>query len=300
MVLRALGDIITELEGTLGALEAEPVALTGGITNRNYRVRLGGGEYVVRLHGRDTELLGIDRTAELQATRAAAELGIAPRVVASASDCLVTEFIDCTAMTATEVAREIEQIARALRRFHDSALRLPVVFAVPALLERYARLTEKRGRELPPAYEVAQRAAERIERALGSVELCPCHNDLLAGNIIRARGGRGTMIVDWECAGMGDPRFDLGNLAVNNGLDGDAEERLLHAYHGRPARAHESVALALMRVLSDAREGAWGVVQGALSDLDFDFAEYAHEHLGRMLAVAQEPAFEEMLARASR
>ncbi len=108
------------------------------------------------------------------------------------------------------------------------------------------------------------------------------------------------MIVDWEYAGMGDPRFDLGNLAVNNGLDRDDEQRLLRAYHGRPARDHESVALTLMRVLSDAREGAWGVVQGALSDLDFDFTGYAHEHLGRMLAVAEAPAFEEMLARASR
>ena len=26
-------------------------------------------------------------------------------------------------------------------------------------------------------------------------------------------------IVDWEYAGMGDPRFDLGNLSINNGFD---------------------------------------------------------------------------------
>ena len=42
------------------------------------------------------------------------------------------------------------------------------------------------------------------------------------------------MIVDWEYAGMGHPLFDLGNLAVNNDFDDDAEERLLQAYQGAP------------------------------------------------------------------
>ena len=42
------------------------------------------------------------------------------------------------------------------------------------------------------------------------------------------------MLVDWEYAGMGDPRFDLGNLAVNNDFDDADDERLLTAYYGRP------------------------------------------------------------------
>ena len=33
-----------------------------------------------------------------------------------------------------------------------------------------------------------------------------------------------------------------------------------------------------MRVLSDAREAAWGVVQAQISELDFDFDGYAREH----------------------
>ena len=33
--------------------------------------------------------------------------------------------------------------------------------------------------------------------------------------------------------------------------------------------------------MSDFREGMWGVVQAAVSELDFDFAGYAGEHLGR-------------------
>ena len=55
-----------------------------------------------------------------------------------------------------------------------------------------------------------------------------------------------------------------------------------------------------MRIASDAREGAWGVLQGALSDLDFDFAGYAREHFERMRAAVQRPSFEETLSRATR
>ena len=52
---------------------------------------------------------------------------------------------------------------------------------------------------------------------------------------------------------------------------------------GRMAR------LRLMRVLSDFREGMWGVLQQALSSLDVDFAAYAEQHLGRLLATVAEP-----------
>ena len=37
-----------------------------------------------------------------------------------------------------------------------------------------------------------------------------------------------------------------------------------------------------MRFMSDFREAMWGVVQQALSDLDFDFRGYAEEHFERL------------------
>ena len=49
----------------------------------------------------------------------------------------------------------------------------------------------------------------------------------------RARDGR-VMIVDWEYAGMGDPRFDLGNLSVNNDFDDATTSACCAAYHGEP------------------------------------------------------------------
>ena len=43
--------------------------------------------------------------------------------------------------------------------------------------------------------------------------------------------------------------------------------------------------------MSDFREAMWGVVQGAVSELDFDFGAYAAEHFERMEATAASPAF---------
>lgn len=293
-----LNDILVDLESSLGAMSGQPVALDGGITNRNYQVTLGGNPYVVRRAGRDTELLGIDREAEQLAGSTAAELGIAPAVAGVVGGCLVNEFVACHALSARDVADGVEEIAPMLRAFHDSDVRLPVSFWVGDLLSRYAEIVASRGGELPAAYAVAVRSTASIEAVLPRDGPRPAHNDLLAGNLIRAREGGRIMLVDWEYAGMGDPRFDLGNLSVNNGFGERENERLLSAYLDEtPTDSHRAV-LALMRVLSDAREGAWGVVQGVLSELDFDFGAYASEHLERLCDAVAEPAFGEHLAEA--
>ncbi len=89
-----LEGVLERLQARVGALEGEPTPLSGGITNRNFRVRLGGGDYVVRLPGERSSLLGIDRTAERLASEAAARLGIGPAVLDGEDECLVTAFIE--------------------------------------------------------------------------------------------------------------------------------------------------------------------------------------------------------------
>jgi thiamine kinase-like enzyme len=293
-----LDDLLRRLEASLAPMRGAPRELDGGITNRNFLVTFGEDDYVVRRPGKDTELLGIDRAAELLANEAAARLGIAPAVVAALDDCLVTRFIDCESVGAGELAEGVEELARGLRAFHDSGVQLPTRFHVPALLDDYAAIVRERGGVMPAEYDDAVLAAARICDAVGPAGLRPCHNDLLAGNVIRARQDGRLVIVDWEYAGMGDPRFDLGNLSVNNEFTETTDERLLRAYYGEPPSDARRAALKLMRVLSDAREAAWGVVQGAISELDFDFAAYAHKHFERLRATVAQPQFEQWLVSA--
>jgi thiamine kinase-like enzyme len=293
-----LNDILPRLEPLLGQLEGEALPLSGGITNRNFRVRLGGADYVLRLHGANTSLLGIDREAERLANEQAAQLGIGPAVAAAPGGCLLTAFIACRAPEPGELATRAEEIARALRSFHDSGVALPTAFWVPDLLAGYAALLRERGVKPAPVFEEAATAARRIERALPLEDARPCHNDLLPGNIILTAEGE-VMLVDWEYAGMGHPYFDLGNLSVNNDFDEQTDARLLAAYHGEPASDGQRAALRLMRLMSDAREAAWGVLQSEISELEFDFDGYASSHFARLHAALEQPGFEEWLASAA-
>lgn len=259
--------------------------LGGGITNRNFRVEVEGESFVLRIGGEDTQLLGIDRSSEHAASRNAAELGLAPEVVAflEPEGYLVTRFIE------GEVGQiDVEQVGAALRRLHDGPA-IPSRFDSFRVVETYRAIATDRGVGVPSAYDGAHQLARRIERRRQGAALCSCHNDLLNANFIN--DGARLWIVDWEYAGMGDPFFDLGNFAVNHELEADGERALLAAYG-----AGDGDALVLMRFMSDFREAMWGVVQQAISTLEFDFRAYADEHFERLQRTAAEPRFRAALA----
>jgi thiamine kinase-like enzyme len=287
--------IVQTLAPQLGEPEGEPTPLEGGITNRNYLVVLGGNRYVIRVPGKDTSLLGIDRGAEREANENAASLGVAPRVVAQLEDppCLVTEFVECQEM-APEDLRDPETMTRvigSLRTVHDSDAELPTSFDSFRVVEEYRETAAGRGGEIPAAYDEAHDRAREIEAALSGPEHepVPCHNDLLAGNFLR--GAQRIWIVDWEYAGMGDRYFDLANFAINNELGEARHAELLGDYFSEDATPGRLASLRLMLFMSDFREAMWGVVQTVASDLDFDFKDYATTHFARMRDTAAHARF---------
>ncbi len=265
--------------------------LGGGITNHNVKVELDGEAYVLRVAGKDTELLGIDRDVELEATRAAAAAGIGPEVVAfvEPEGWLVTRFIagDTPPLERMREPDMLARVATTLRAFHDGRS-IPGRFDSFRVVEAYRTTTLERGGSVPDEFDWAHGIAARIERLRGEDLPKPCHNDLLNANFLD--DGEHLRIVDWEYAGMGDPFFDLANFAINHELGQKEREALLLAYSGE-IRREEVHALELMRFMSDFREAMWGVVQTAVSELDFDFAAYASEHFQRMARTADEPAF---------
>jgi len=293
------------LEARLGPAEGEPTVLGGGITNHNFRARFGGREVVVRLPGNDTELLGSDRSGEREASSLAAAAGVAPAVVAALEDpvVLVTEFVEGPTMEAADLREPgtLVEVGAALRRVHGCG-EIDARFDAFRLVEDYAAATRSRGGEVPAAYERARAVGARIEPIPIFAGEAPvlCHNDLLPANFIASPDG--IRLVDWEYAGMGSRWFDLGNFAVNNELGPAEEEVFVAAYLGSPPSPADLAALRLMRLMSDFREAMWGVVQTAISDLDFDFAGYATRHFDRLLAAAEMPEFEALLedARAAR
>ena len=93
----------------LAGRELTLTALSGGITNRNFRIDVAGTDdrWVIRLAGNDTHLLGISREVEHAATVAAAGVGVGPEVTAfiRPEGYLVTRFIVGSPVTDEAVHR---------------------------------------------------------------------------------------------------------------------------------------------------------------------------------------------------
>jgi thiamine kinase-like enzyme len=291
-----LTEVVARLAALLGPREGTVVQLEGGITNRNFRVNFGGTDYVVRLPGKRTALLGIDREAECLANKAAAELGMAPQVAALLDEpsALVTQFVSGREMKADELREPetIAEVAHDLRKLHDSGTELPSGFDSFRLVEEYAETGREHGSEPPEGYDDALEAAHAIEAAVRDQpghEPVPAHNDLLPANFLR--DGERMQLIDWEYAGMGDRWFDLGNFAVNNELGDEQEAQLLEGYFGEPPDERRRATLKLFRFMSDFREAMWGVVQAGVSELDFDFREYAQKHFDRLEKARSDPRF---------
>jgi thiamine kinase-like enzyme len=295
--LAAVIAAIPEWEG----LEPDVTPITIGITNRNFKVEIGGEWFVVRVSGKDTDLLGIDRSAENEAARAAAAAGVAPEVYAYLPDqgALITRFMAGGYIPEEDLEREdvLGAVIRSVKAIHAGAP-IPSTFPVFRIVEDYRAIAGERGVSAPAVFEEIHAKAGDIEAAFSKQPLAdrPCHNDLLNANFLLE--GDHVWIVDYEYGGMGDLFFDLGNLSINNGLSADAQEMLLRLYFGDVTDVHRA-RLQLMRIMSDFREAMWGVVQQAISTLDFDYVDYAGRHFARCLANASDDPFGEWLRAAA-
>jgi thiamine kinase-like enzyme len=264
--------------------------LGGGITNLNYRVDVEGKSFVVRIPGKDSELLGIDRQREHACTLAASQSGVGPQVVhyLEAEKILITSFIPGRAISMEEMGQPttIRRVAESLRHYHSGPA-FPGTFSVLGTILEYLRISRS-GAPLPLRIDWMVEQAKVIDGALRAVTRPPrpCHNDLLLGNFID--DGHRIRIVDWEYAAMGDPFFDLGNFAVHHGLSDAQDVMLLEAYFGQ-ATAPDVARLKLMKIASDLREAMWGMVQVAISSLEYDFVQYGQKHFDRCALQLQDP-----------
>jgi thiamine kinase-like enzyme len=233
-------------------------------------------------------------------------LGIGPPVLGDLPQVgtLITAYLPGRHLTDDQFAARLDEVVPLLKRLHDSGP-LHGAFPIHRVVEWHTRDATAHGVMPPSAYERLHQQSRRIERAFQANPMAPvpCHNDLLPGNVLFGddadSDGSRVWLLDFEYAGMNDVFFDLGNLSVNAGLSPDAEEELLRLYFGTVSHAHLA-RLALMKVMSEFREGMWAVVQQAISTLDTDFVAYAAERLGNCERLVASPAFEQWLDDAAR
>ena len=292
-------DISTDLRHAVERLTGRirsVAAMDGGITNRNHKLETATGSFVLRLAGHRTELLGINRAHEYRCAQIAHAAGVGAEPIAHLPEhnAILTRFVrNAETLTPERATGALERIVAGLKATH-AAPAFPGSFSPFGAVRQYHALSLEHGVRLPAHLPDALAAMQRIEGALGPhARTCPCHNDLLPGNVLD--DGTRLWIIDWEYAGNGNPFFDLGNFAVNLGLDETGCARLLRAYFGETGAALEAQ-LHLMRLASDLREAFWGFLQSGLSTLEFDFMAYGTRHLERFRTNAARPEFAAWLA----
>ena len=291
----SLERIVARVPELRGAASTE--RLDGGLTNTNWKVVAPSGSYVVRVFGRDTGLLAIDRENEAHNTRAAAETGVGATGGAYVPEeaALVLEWIDAEVMSAETLRRgdRLAEVAEACRRLHAGR---PVrdEFDMFSIRRGYLGLVQERGFRLPERYLELESQVCALEEAMRirPEPRVPCNNDLLAENFLWT--GAGFRLIDYEYSGQNEPSFELGNVWSESNLSLDQLEELVARYYGRASR--EKVARArLWGLMSKVGWTLWGSIQDAVSPLDFDFWAWALEKYERALAELDGPDFGRLL-----
>lgn len=265
----------------------DPVPLPGGLTNTNYVVEHGGRKYVVRIGG-DMAVHGIVRSIELAASRAAAAAGISPIVVHAEPGAMVLDFIEGKTL-APEDIRDRRNLARLVQLVRHAHRDIPRYFRGPApmfwpfqVIRDYTHTLEESESHYLPMLVRLLDAADRLERAVGPIELVFGHNDMLAANFID--DGTRIWLVDWDYAGFNSPLFDLGGLASNNLMGAVEAETLLELYFDRPLDDTLRRKALAMQAASLLRETMWSMVSEIHSRLPVDYVPYTAENLRRFEA----------------
>ncbi|WP_350334777.1 choline kinase family protein [Coralliovum pocilloporae] len=202
------------------------ISRLGGLTNRVYRLDFGSQVFVLRLSGGGTDAF-INRSAECHNLKRAAALGLAPQVTYCDPEggILVLPFLD---HAESSNPGYLGRIASGLMQLHNNGE------AFEGLLDPFKALalyqTMVSDAELLVTYDMVIRQIEALKNRWQDArpQSCPCHGDLVAGNIID--DGAAVRFIDWEYSGMSDPAFDLAYLICETGLSSEDEAVLKTAY----------------------------------------------------------------------
>jgi thiamine kinase-like enzyme len=289
-------EVIARIPMWKDATDLKISLLQGGITNHNYRIDVEGKSFVLRISGDKTELLGINRDYEYRTQLTASNLGIAPEPIYfhEPEGYLVTRFIEGHHIE-LEAMRQPDNLLRVVEMLHNihALPTIPGTFSAFQVVRDYAETARQYNVTFPQNFNWLFAQMKDAEAAVMSHPLIPrpCHNDLLNGNFLL---GDKLYILDWEYAGMGDVFFDLANFSNNHELSDHESRFLLDCYFGSLSPRHEAH-LNIMKIMSDFREAMWGLVQVGISNIDFDFREYAKKHFDRLAQNISNPNWEQWL-----
>lgn len=280
--------LIPEWKGKL--IKVNPI--NSGITNINFEVIVGKKSFFLSMPSSNSELLNIDYRNKYYNNKICGEINISPRVThfIESENLLVTEFIksNSSSLTIFQSSKEIEQLVKNIKLLHNANPFLRN-FNMLSQISYYQNILKKDYLPKKLFKYVNNIKTLKQKLYLPNDKLVPCHNDLLAENIINKDNQ--IFIVDFDYSGNNDPCFELGNLSVEMEYDDEQINKLVRSYYGE---INENIIsrVNLQGVVSDIGWSLWSYVQVKNSNLNFDYSTHAIYRLERAINKMESKEYE--------
>ena len=258
----------------------------GGMSNKNFRVNFNGKSYVLRVPGNGADGM-VERVNEEFNAMEGCKLGVNPeiRYFNAKTGIKLADFVEnAETLNAATIQRHdnMIKIAKIYQKVHGAHIRLKNEFNIFREIEKYDTLIEKAGATMYEGWEEVRKNVMALESYLNDlgVELCPCHNDALYDNFIKAMDGT-IYLIDWEYSGMNDPMADFGALFIEAGYTKENEDFILGQYFNGniPANAYKKILC--YEILWDYLWAQWTVIKEAKGD---DFGTYGRDRYNRAIS----------------
>jgi thiamine kinase-like enzyme len=202
--------------------DATVSVLPGGLTNRNYLVETRCRQGVLKIDATPRSSPLNSRAEEAAVQKQGEQAGLANRVLYFDKTTYLVEYVDGDVWTPQHFHDDanLTQLAAALRKLHAMPLTGRVFDAIAAA-DQYRSELERADAS------IAKEHVALIESMRRPMNLCCCHNDLVAANILATPELR---FLDWEYACDNDPFFDLATVVEHHALSNRQAEFLLDAY----------------------------------------------------------------------
>ena len=243
---------------TLSGLPKDRIRISrlGGLSHTNLKLETSAGDFVLQVPVPDPH--APDRAQAIEATRRASDLGIGAELLHDdpKTGIIVTRWVAGGKTLSPESLRSstrlLGEVVGLLRRWHRSGDGLgPAIDHFDAMDRLRAALPTPLGSvRLTDALVSA-----RVERGR-QASLAPIHGDPDLENLLSTQDG--CVLIDWEYAGMGDPAWDLGYLALAADLSPIEETAMLAAYADPEITLRR---LRLNRLIAAALSALWFAVR---------------------------------------
>jgi thiamine kinase-like enzyme len=261
--------------------------LSGGITNKLYRIQSQKGDYTVRIYGDKTDLF-INRDHEAHTITEMCKLGVCAPLIKYMPERGVTivEFIDDAIVLKNDHFLDkslYPKIVAPIRKIHSSGVRLKRIFNPLAEVEKMAGILTDLKADYPE-FDIAG-TIQRLNKLSGIInipesEYTPCHNDLLADNFIlineeaRDRYESPMYIIDWEYAGMAPKYYDIADMFQEILVPREAEKQIVEEYCAGHKFEQVLYHIDLFKPFPDLYWFLWSLIQLNISKIEFDYYNY--------------------------